>query len=209
MNQRELAERRAFDLRVLSDMRCATFEFEAYRTMPDLERRQRIITDPTGGAAVSKYRWIFRIPTHISRTQLATQTEIGVNTDAADYPHQPPGTWILSPHVPWSPHFLRGAPVCIGDELWAPTGGHITLGDLVIHIAHLLNWDEKGRGRGYVGWSGEAIAYHQTVYHGRPINPGLIYPMLPTWLAGEKTPVPVFKILMTDQSPVPSFRIHP
>ena len=208
MNQRELAERRIFDFRVLNDMRCETFDFEAYRTMSDLEQRKRIVTDPADSAAVSKYRWNFQVPTHISRTQLAPQTEIGINTDVTDYPRQPPSTWILSPHVPWSPHFLRGAPVCIGDELWGPTGGHITLGDLAIHIAHLLNWDEKGRGRGYVGWNGEAITHHQTAYRGRPINPGLIYPMLPVWLAGDQAPEPVFTILVADQSPAPGFRVH-
>jgi len=195
LNQHELAERRAFDLRVLSEMRCPAFDFEAYRTTADLEKRQRIVTDPEGGATVSKYRWIFNIKTHIDRTRFAATTEIGVNTDVVDYPINPPLTWIISDHVPWSPHFLRGAPVCIGDELWEPTGGHITLGELAIHIAHLLNWDEKGRGEGYEGWNGEAIEYHKQAYRGRPINPGLGYPALPSWLTGEPDPQPSFEIL--------------
>lgn len=208
MNQRELAERRAFDLRVLSDMRCPTFDFEAYRSEADLQRRQRIVTDPGGGATVSRYRWIFHVRTHISRTRFAATTEIGVNTDVTDYPSVPPLTWIISSHVPWSPHFLQGAPVCLGDELWEPTGGHITLGELAIHIARLLNWDEKGRGQGYEGWNGDAVEYHQTHYGGQPINPKLSYPTLPSWLTGDPKPEPSFQIVSQSGMVDPGFRIH-
>lgn len=207
MNPRELADRRAFDFRVLNDMRCATFDFEGYRTMADLEQRRSIVTEPTAGAAVTKYRWIFRIRTHISRDQFAAQTDIGVNTDVGDYPLQPPGTWILSSHVPWSPHFMRGAPVCIGPELWTPTGGHITLGELAIHIAHLLNWDETGR-PGYAGWSPEAVEYHKRAYKGRPLDPGLPYPTLPAWLMGEPVAQQSFQIVDRGDQAGHGFRVH-
>jgi hypothetical protein len=207
VNPRELAERRAFDLRVLGDMRCETFDFEAYRTMVDLERRQSKVTDPAAGPIVTKYRWIFRIHTHISRDSFATQTEIGVNTDVADYPRKPPLTWILSNHVPWSPHFMRNAPVCIGPELWAPTGGYITLGELVINIAHLLNWDEEGRGAGYAGYNLAAIEHHQRFYGGRPIDPDLSYPALPAWLTGAQTAEPLFQIVNPGSRPDPGFRV--
>lgn len=208
MKQRDLAERRAFDLRVLSDMRCTTFDFESYRTMNDLNKRQRMVTDPDAGAVVTKYRWIFRVRTHISRDKFAPVTEIGVNTDVADYPRNPPGTWILSSHVPWSPHFMANAPVCIGEELWAPTGGHITLGELAINIAHLLNWDEKGRGPGYKGWNGAAIAHHQEFYGGRPIEPDLSYPVLPAWLTGDQPAEPTFTVLGRNGPADPVFRIQ-
>lgn len=208
MKQRELAERRAFDLRVLSDMRCAAFGFEAYRTMSDLEHRRSMVTGRDAGADVTKYRWLFRIRTHISRDGFAPQTEIGVNTDVTDYPREPPGTWILSAHVPWSPHFMRNAPVCIGPELWAPTGGHITLGELAINIAHLLNWDEAGRGPGYAGYNRAAIEHHQRFYGGKPIDPGLSYPVLPAWLAGEEPAAPSFEILDHGRWAGPGFRVH-
>jgi hypothetical protein len=208
VNPRELAGRRAFDLRVLSDMRCAPFDFEAYRTMADLERRRSMVTDPAAGAAVTKYRWIFRIRTHISRDRFAPQTEIGVNTDVADYPRNPPGTWILSSHVPWSPHFRQNAPVCIGPELWAPTGGHITLGELAINIAHLLNWDEAGRGSGYAGYNLDAVQHHKKFYRGRPIDPDMSYPVLPGWLGGEQPAEPPFQIVNPGNRADPGFRVH-
>ncbi len=208
MNRQELADRRAFDLRVLTDMRCPTFDFEAYRTRADLEARRSRVTNPADGATVTKYRWIFRIPTHISRDQFAPVTEIGVNTDVTDYPRKPPGTDILSSHVPWSPHFMKNAPVCVGNEIWGPRAGYIVLGELAIHIAHLLNWDEVGRGPGYSGWNGEAIAHHKSFYRGRPINPNTIYPVLPGWLAGDQPATPTFQVVNGGQGPNPGFRVH-
>jgi hypothetical protein len=208
MNRQELADRRAFDLRVLSDMRCETFDFEAYRTLADLEQRRSLVTDPQAGREVTKYRWIFRVRTHVSRTKFEPVTEIGVNTDVGNYPRTPPGTWILSNHVPWSPHFMRNAPVCIGPELWAPTGGYITLGELAINIAHLLNWDEAGRGPGYSGYNREAIEYHKKAYRGQPIDPGLRYPILPGWLSGEQEARPSFQVVGQNSRGNPGFRIH-
>jgi hypothetical protein len=208
VNRQELAARRVFDLRVLSDMRCATFDFEAYRGQADLERRRSPVTDPEAGETVTKYRWIFRVRTHTSRSQFAAMTEIGVNTDVADYPRKPPGTWVLSSHVPWSPHFMQNAPVCIGPELWAPTGGYITLGELAINVAHLLNWDEEGRGPGYSGYNADAIAHHKKAYGGRPIDPGLAYPVLPDWLTGERKAAPSFQVMTPSSNPEPGFRIQ-
>ena len=173
---------RALDLRVLSDMRCSAFDFEAYRSAADLKLRLGRVTDPDQGAAVTAYRWIFRIRTHISPSQFAPVTEIGVSTDVAGYPCTPPRTWVLSMLVPWSPHFVRGAPVCIGPQSWAPGAGRCALGELAIGIAHLLNWDEKGRCPGYAGWNGAAVRHHRAAYAGRPVDPSVRYPVLPGWL---------------------------
>jgi hypothetical protein len=204
-----LAKRRAFDLKVLTDMRCDTFDFEAYRTSDDLKNRRSPIKDPAAGADVTKYRWIFNIPTHVNERQLLPVTEIGVNTDVGDYPYEKPGVFILSAHMPWSPHFRRGSPVCIGPELW-PTNGRIPLGDLAIHVAHLLNWDEVGRGPGYVGWNEEAINYHKSHYGGGPINPDIRYPVRPAWLAGvQPHSAPKFERVKGDDrgTPRPGFRV--
>ena len=208
MNRQELADRRAFDLRVLNDMRCPTFDFEAYRTKADLTARRSRVTDPQAGATVTKYRWVFRIRTHISKDKFAPVTEIGVNTDVADYPRKPPGTEILSSHVPWSPHFMKNAPVCIGDEIWGPRQGYIALGELAIHIAHLLNWDEVGRGPGYVGWNAAAIAHHKKFYQGRPIDPSVTYPVLPAWLAGNQQSGQSFQIINPGRRQDPGFQVH-
>ncbi|MEV6633553.1 hypothetical protein AB0M54_22670 [Actinoplanes sp. NPDC051470] len=63
----------------------------------------------------------------------------------------------------------------------------MTLGHLVMHITRMLNWDEKGRGGGYVGWNGEAIKYHRKHYGDRPLDPSIVYPRLPLWLTATDT----------------------
>lgn len=201
----DLAERRRFDYRVLSAMRCPVFDFAAYRNGSDLQRRRNPITSEGEAGGASKYCFVLRVRTHISATAFADVTEIGVDTDVIDYPRKPPQTSIISDHVPWSPHFIKNGPVCLGDELW-PKDGHITLGHLAIHLARLLNWDEKGRGSGYRGWNGKAIEHHKRVYGGRPINPALIYPVLPAWLYGGLEPEMSFEIVDA-VPPDPGFEI--
>lgn len=189
-------------------MRCETFDFAAYRTGADLEARRGEVTDPSKGADVTHYRWIYHIRTHISRDEFAPTTEIGVNTDVADYPRREPGTWIISAHVPWSPHFLKNTPVCIGSEIWSTKDGHIVLGELAIHIAHMLNWDEIGRGPDYGGFNRPAADHHRNFYGGRPIDPNVAYPVLPAWLSGDQEPQPGFTIVGRGSDQSPGFQVH-
>jgi len=180
----DLAGRRRFDFSILTDMRCEVFDFTAHVNVADLNDRKHAITRVDDAVRVSKYRLVFRMPTLIGPGRFSSSTEIGVSTDVVDYPINEPNTWMISPDVPWSPHFREGSPVCLGNEAWKDHRGHITLGHLVLHLARLLNWDEKGRGLGYVGWNGTAIEYHRTHYRGRPLNPDIKYPTLPSWLSG-------------------------
>jgi hypothetical protein len=181
MNLRDLRARRNLDLRVLSDMRCSTFDFEAYRTITDLEQCRRQVTDREA-TNVSKYRFVFNILTPVGPGSLSARTEVGIDSDAPDYPYRPPQTWILSERVPWSPFFMAGAPLYIDSGLWSVRGEQNTLGHLALHICHLLNWDQQDLGTGYAGWNAAAIKYHQDAYGGQPINADLSYPVLPTWL---------------------------
>jgi hypothetical protein len=186
MRGRELADRLSFDYRILNDMRCSTFDFEAYRTSWDLDERVNAVPPDGAISTVRKYRFILRIPTLVSADTFELVTEIGVDVDVADYPERQPNTYLLSRHVPWSPHFRSGYPVCIGSEFWDDRKGHIVLGELVIHLQRLLNWDEKGRGPGYAGWNADAIRHHREVLHGRPLHDDVVYAQLPGWLGGAE-----------------------
>jgi hypothetical protein len=161
-------------------MRCAVFDFSAYRNKHDLNQGYPEVTDPHAGADVTNYQLTFTIRTHVSENAFAEKdkTVIRVFTSMKDYPLQAPGVHVRSRPVPWSPHVTRNGRVCIAPELWIPSG-HVTLGELVIHLAQLLNWDEPGRGPDYRGFNPAAIAYHKKAYGGRPINPELRYPVLP------------------------------
>lgn len=187
--------RRVLDFKIARDMCGPTFLAEAYRSADDRDQRRRAVVSEDEAGNASSYRFAFKIPTLVARDVFAPMTEIGVDTDVADYPLKEPRTSILSSHVPWSPHFMRGAPVCIGGEFWLPRRGHVTIGHLALHLARLLNWDEKGRGPGYVGWNGEAVNYQREKYHGRPLDPNVVYPILPSWLGGGDSAGMAFDVL--------------
>jgi hypothetical protein len=106
-----------------------------------------------------------------------------------------PQTWLISEPIPWSPHFSQGRPICMGKEFWPARMGHVTLGHLVIHVAMMLNWDEKGRGPGYDGFNRPALDYHAEHYQGRSLDPDLCYPRLPDWLTGQAARRSSFDIL--------------
>lgn len=203
-------QRREFEYRVLDSMRCPTFDFEAYADDEQLSRGQSPITNVNQASQAVAYRFLLSVPTLVGERHLAPQTEIGVNLDQPDYPIAAPRTWVISDPVPWSPHFRKGAPVCIGPEFWQRKQGHVTLGHLAQHLARLLNWDEKGRGPGYVGWNGAAIAYHQRTYGGKPLDPCVIYPMVPNWLSGSREDTFTFEVIGADEGTeaIFDFQVH-
>jgi hypothetical protein len=159
-------------------MRGTLIDAQAYRSSEDLERARNPIAAVGDAHLAIKYKVTFRVPTLIGPGPMADATTIGFDLSTGNYPFSEPATWIISPHVPYSPHFKKGAPVCIG-EIWKAGKGRMLLGQLFVHIAKLLNWEEVSRGGGYVGWNGAAIDYHARVFGGKPITPGLVYPALP------------------------------
>lgn len=205
MNPVELRERRAFEWQLLNEMDCETFYAEAYAKVSDLDARRSRITSEANASGATCYRLGFNIPTFIGAGRFTDFTEIGVDTSVADYPLTPPRTWIMSNHVPWNPHFMKGSPVCIGPHFWAPKNGHVTIAELAIHIAHLLNWDEKGRGPGYRGWNGEAIDYHKAHYGNSPLDPSIEYPRLPLWFTGDEPADDMFLEILGPDSATTDF----
>jgi len=195
MRPKELAQRRQFDFRVVSDMQSPIFRFQAYRTTADLEFDRNRITSVEEATAASKYKMTLRVPTLTGPGEMSEETVFGVDLDVSDYPLTEPAMWVISRPIPWSPHFADGRPICIGAEFWLAREGHVTLGHLVEHVARMLNWDEKGRGPGYRGWNGEAIDYHKKHYRGRALNPQLVYPALPAWLYGTEAEPASFEII--------------
>lgn len=176
-----LRTRYELDFRVVSEMSSPLIRAEAYANGNDLVNQANRIGDAARAAHATHYRVLFAVPTLIGPGALVPETEIGFRLDVRNYPYAEPATWLISSHVPFSPHFKRGAPVCLG-EIWKEHDGRMLLGGLLVHVARLLNWDEVARGGGYVGWNPEAVEYHRTRYGSRPLNPDLRYPSLPAWL---------------------------
>lgn len=181
----ELRDRLRLDFEACRAISGEVIEIEAYRNADDLEHRRNQIASATEAHLATHYRVRFHVPTLVGPGQIQDVTEIGFNLSVKDYPDQEPATWVVSDRVPYSPHFMKGAPVCIG-EIWQRASGELLLADLMIHIAKLLNWDEIPRGSGYRGWNGEAIDYHARHYKGRPISPELRYPAIPPALLNDQ-----------------------
>lgn len=174
----ELKSRLRLDFQVFQRMQGTIFTGEAYRSKVDLDGRRNPITSVDQGHLATKYRVDFHVKTLIGPGRFANLTTIGVDLEVGNYPNAEPATWVITKPVPYSPHFKEGYPVCLG-ETWERSKGWMLLGQLLVHTAKLLNWDEIGRGGGYAGWNRAAIDHHQQVYHGRPITPDLVYPMVP------------------------------
>jgi hypothetical protein len=168
-----------YDWTIAQRMFGSVFSGEAYTSTEELEQRTSPITMIGEAHRALAYRVDFFVPTLIGPGEFAPVTTIGFGLETGDYPYSEPLTWIISDHVPYSPHFTRAKPACLG-ELWPRAHGKMLLGQLFVHVAKLLNWDEIGRDSGYVGYNPAAIAYHRAHYGDRPLDPHLQYPTLPT-----------------------------
>jgi hypothetical protein len=190
LTQEQLRSRLRFDWRVLTAMWGPVIAGWAYASTCHLERRWAPIGSLAQAHRATKYRVDYHVPTLVGRGRFAPVTTIGFDLSVGDYPYQPPATWVVSEHVPYSPHFRRGAPVCIGDFWGGPEP--LLLAHLVVHVARLLNWDEVPRGGGYAGWNRDATDYWRQTYR-RPLNPGLRLPSLPGHLTHGTRAVDLFE----------------
>jgi hypothetical protein len=164
---------------------------EAYASAGDLRARKGAITDPADGHRAIHYLATYRpLRTLCGPGRFMDSTTIHIDLLAnSNYPFSAPASWVTT-QMPWSPHFKQGTAVCIGD-LWDARGTTL-LAHLIRHHARLLNWDERVRGGGYVGWNGEAIAWHREHCRGRPLTEGLAYPELPTEVVYGVESTPMF-----------------
>jgi hypothetical protein len=178
--RQDLENRLRFDYEVVTRMANSVMRLTAYRNGTDLKAGTHPITTEAEAHQARHYRVEYRIKTLAGRGEYMDLTVVHVDLLCnGNYPYSEPACWVLSQPVPWSPHFKSGYPICLG-EIWKEAKGNILLGQLLIHIARLLNFDEVARSGGYAGWNASAIAYWKQVLHLQPITPGLAYPVLPS-----------------------------
>jgi hypothetical protein len=194
LSEKEQRTRIGFDYLSCVEMarRSDLLSLEAYASAEDMRARRAAITDPADGHRATHYVATYNpLKTLCGPGRFMDKTTFHIDLLAnGNYPFSPPASWVTS-RMPWSPHFKQGTVVCIG-ELWDVRGTTL-LAHLIRHHARLLNWDERARGGGYVGWNGEAIAWHRQHYGDRPLTEGLVYPELPTEVVYGVEPVsPIF-----------------
>ena len=142
LTKQEQEQRLQFDFQVIERMNCAVMKAQAYRTAADAKAQLRPIQTVTSARAAGHYRVDYHIKTLSGRGQYMKQTVVHVDVlSNGNYPYSEPSCWVISNPVPWSPHFRAGYPICTG-ELWKLAKGKMLLGQLLVHIAKLLNFDE-------------------------------------------------------------------
>ncbi|MBI1828234.1 MAG: hypothetical protein HYR87_01970 [Thaumarchaeota archaeon] len=173
-------KRLLFDYRIVARMNGQVMQMSAYRNTEDLKAGNNPISSESDGHLATHYLVTYYIKTLVGPDKYCEHVQVHFDLLCnGNYPFSEPGCWVVSALLPWSPHFKLGHPICIG-EIWEDSKGKMLLGQLLIHIARLLNFDEISRDGGYVGWNSEAIEYWRTLLKEKPINPTLLYPILPT-----------------------------
>jgi len=185
----ERQDRLRFDYRVIMQMHMKqlqqinpVMQVFAFRNPDDLANRRNPILSQDQGHLATHYLVEYYIRTLIGPDEYSDKTAVKFDLQAnGNYPFTVPGIFVdesETPH-PWTPHFRSGLPVCIDHDVWDEGHGMILLGQLVVHVAKLLNFDEIPRTADYGGYTPEAADYWRKKLGGQPITPRLDYPVLP------------------------------
>jgi hypothetical protein len=187
---------------------------EAYRSLEDLEARRNPVQSVDEGHLATYYRVEYNIKTLAGRGRYSNKTTISYDLFGDnDYPESEPVCFVISEPVPWSPHFHpETGKVCLGPA-WSDSEGDMLLGELMAHVARLLNFDEPEYDNpNYVGWNGEAVAYWVKERDRQPITKDLPYPIPPDLVyldpeevkgAAEPAPEPP-KMVIRPQATIPT-----
>lgn len=170
-----------FDYQVVMKMRSPLLNVTAYRSASDLEKRSNPIVSEEEARLATHYLVVYHLRTLVGPDRYSDKTSIKFDLLAnGDYPFSRPACYVVSSEMPWTPHFRDKLPICIDREMWEDAQGQMLLGHLLVHIAKLLNFDEIPRSDDYGGYTPEAADYWRTKLNGRPIDPDLVYPVLPS-----------------------------
>lgn len=182
LSANDLASRRRFDWLVVMRMVSADYTFTAHRTPQDAQNDTNPITAEHEARFALHYRARLNVRTLIGPGKYSSHTLIHVDVSDPRYPFEEPiGRVIQSgkSRLPFSPHFAQNLPICNG-TIWRPDG-KVLLGHYFIHLAKLLNWDEK-LWPDYGGWNPEAVRWWKK-HLNRPLTSDLKYPIIPADVA--------------------------
>ncbi len=191
----ELRSRLSFDYQTVTLMSCPLMEVEAYRNEDDLRAQRNKITSPEEGHLAVYYRVKYNLKTLVARGRYSNSTTVQFDLFADnDYPQSEPACSVMMPEseLPWSPHFHPLFPICIG-PIWKQSDGNMLLGELMVHVAKLLNFDEPPNPTIEHGYQPDAARYWVNELGRQPISK-LVYPTLPVQIhrvdSAESAPAP-------------------
>ncbi|HEU4710825.1 MAG TPA: hypothetical protein VFS76_04630 [Pyrinomonadaceae bacterium] len=180
LSPEQLQSRLKMDYQVVMRMKTPLINVTAYRNADDLEKRQNPIMSEDQGHLATHYIADYRIKTLAGPDDFMEKTSVSFDLLAnGNYPFSWPGCFVISSRLPWTPHFRQNTPICIDHDMWKDSRGKMLFGELVVHVAKLLNFDEIPRSENYGGYTPAAAAYWRTKLKKQPITPNLPYPPLP------------------------------
>ncbi|HEX8087866.1 MAG TPA: hypothetical protein VF762_03390 [Blastocatellia bacterium] len=203
----DLWSRLKFDYRVAMKMRSPVMSVTAYRSADDLAKRRNPIVSEEEGHLATHYLVDYYIRTLVGPDRYSDKTSVMFDLLVnGNYPYSVPGRWVVDSEMPWTPHFTKGRPICVDEDLWNQSRGRMLLGDLLVHVAKLLNFDEIPRTPNYGGYTPDAAKYWRTRLQMQPITPNLTYPVLPQGIINNQSVVPrgIFEVV-SEKDSTPSF----
>lgn len=192
LSAQDRRSRLAYDARICARLSSPNLVLTGHTTI-DAMQAGRVATEAEGEAGrVECYGARFLFPVLTGPGPTTPSITLAFLLTADTYPYSDPFVTVVSRPLPWNPHVSASGTVCIG-EAWRNSHGHMLVAQLVTHLMRVLNLDEPDRGPGYVGWNGAAITYWRAALKCQPLNPRVVYPVLPEDLThGIKQEAPMF-----------------
>lgn len=201
----ERRSRGAYDWSVIAKMRSRILRIMPVASIDDAEAGVALPTREAGEGRASLFHVRYLFPMLSTAYAPLDEAVVLFDLDAGgDYPFSKPSAQVLSTPRPLSPHVhpISGS-ICLG-ETWAESRGQMLFAQLLVHVAKLLNLDERDPGASFDGFNADAIRYWRRTLGSRPLNPALVYPALPEDVAFgiETKPVLVRRCLSRVEVPV-------
>lgn len=170
--------RRSLDYRAMMSLDGPVLQIQAFRT--GVDAAQGIIATAEDGAAgaVTVYDVTCTAELPVGPDGTAAGITTRFDNSGLNYPSDPPVASVTSAQKPFSTHVhpLSGA-LCLG-QLWGELQGKENLAELVLRVCAAYNFEDPiATERGF---QPEAEIYRQDVLHGRPFNPNITWPVIPS-----------------------------
>lgn len=188
--------RRVLDERALASLSSAPTigEITGFASHDAFRSGQRLSRAEREAGRARLYSIEYRFEHLVGPGQTADRAVAIFDASASDYPRTKPTVTFRRKPFPFSQHVHpSNGVVCLG-TCWDLAAGHMLLAELVVHVMHLVNFDEPDRGTRWDGYTYEALEYWERELRGQPFNPALTYPVLPTAIThGTVREAPAFR----------------
>lgn len=162
----------------MMSLRGSVLQVRAYRTTDDAERD--IAATPKDGAdgivTVYDVTCLAKLPT--STGTAAAGVSIRLDNSDAEYPRKPPAAFVVSGAKPLCTHVHPEAgAICLGDH-WRELNGKENLAELTLRLFAAFNFEDAPATE--PGYQPQAELYRTDVLGGRPFNPSIQWPVIPS-----------------------------